>query len=69
MSLLRNCMQYEDVPGPVPRKFDSCKRPPPVSDHSVFAFRVVAYGRFSFLPGHWTDDVMRHVEDTVITML
>ena len=26
--------------------FDSCKRPPPVSDHSVFAFWVVAYGRF-----------------------
>ena len=25
---------------------DSCKRPPPVSDHSVCAFWVVAYGRF-----------------------
>ena len=25
---------------------DSCKRPPPVRDHSVFAFWVVAYGRF-----------------------
>ena len=26
--------------------FDSCKRPPPVSDHSVLAFWVAAYGRF-----------------------
>ena len=26
--------------------FDPYKRPPPVSDHSVFAFWVVAYGRF-----------------------
>ena len=26
--------------------FDSFKRPPLVSDHSVFAFLVVAYGRF-----------------------
>ena len=27
--------------------FDSYKRPPPVSDHSVFAFWVVAYRRFN----------------------
>ena len=26
--------------------FDSCKRPPPVSDHTIFTFWVVAYGRF-----------------------
>ena len=39
-----------DVPGPLlgrePLQFDSCKRPPPISDHSVFAFWVVAYGSF-----------------------
>ena len=39
-----------DVPGPLlgkdPLRFDSCKRPPPVSDHSVFASWVVAYRRF-----------------------
>ena len=39
-----------DVPGPLlgrdPLRFDSCKRPSPVSDHSFFAFWVVAYGRF-----------------------
>ena len=39
-----------DVPGPVlgrdPLRFDSCKRPPSVSDHSVFASWVVAYRRF-----------------------
>ena len=29
-----------------PMWFDSCKRPPPVSDPSVFAFWVVAHGRF-----------------------
>ena len=29
-----------------PLGFDSWKRPPPVSDHSVFAFWVVAYGGF-----------------------
>ena len=38
------------MPGPFlgidPLWFDSCKRPPPVSNHSVFAFWVVAYGRF-----------------------
>ena len=38
-----------DVPGPLLVRglvrFDSCKRPPPASDHSVFAFSVVAYGR------------------------
>ena len=37
-----------DVPGPLLRRgplwFDSCKRPPPISDHSVFAFWVVAHG-------------------------
>ena len=27
------------------------------------------YGRFSFLPGHWTDSVMPYVEDKVITVL
>ena len=36
------------MPGPFlgidPLWFDSCKRPPPVSNHSVFAFWVVAYG-------------------------
>ena len=38
-----------DVPGPLlgrgPLWLDSCKRPPPVSDHQlkVFAFWVVAY--------------------------
>ena len=26
--------------------FDSCELPPPVSYHSVFAFWVVAHGRF-----------------------
>ena len=35
------------MPGPLlgrgPLWFDSCKRPPPVGDHSVFAFWVVAY--------------------------
>ena len=39
-----------DVPGPLLRRgplwFYSCKRPPPVSDNSIFAFWVVAYGRF-----------------------
>ena len=38
------------MPGPFlridPLWFDSCKRPPPVSNHSVFAFWVVAYGMF-----------------------
>ena len=38
------------MPGPLLGRgalwFDSCKPPPPVSDHSVFAFWVVAYGRF-----------------------
>ena len=38
------------MPGPLLGRdslwFDSCKRPPPVSDHSVFAFWVVAYDRF-----------------------
>ena len=33
--------------------FDSCKRPPPVSDHSVFAFWVVAYGRFDCIYAWW----------------
>ena len=36
-----------DLPRPLlgrgPLWFDSCKRPPPVSDHCVFAFWVVAY--------------------------
>ena len=32
--------------GSGPLWFDSCKRPNAVSDHSVFAFRVVDYGRF-----------------------
>ena len=31
---------------PWPLWFDSCKRPNPISDHSVFAFWLVAYGRF-----------------------
>ena len=38
------------MPGPLLRRdplwFDSCKRPPPVSNHSAFAFWVVVYGRF-----------------------
>ena len=29
-----------------PLWFDSCKRPPVISEHSVFAFWFVAYGRF-----------------------
>ena len=37
-----------DVPGPLLGKgllwFDSCKQPPPVSDHSVFTFWVVVTG-------------------------
>ena len=33
-------------PGPWPLWFDSCKRPNPISDHSVFAFWLVAYGKF-----------------------
>ena len=53
MAQIRNCMQKiifdkVDVPGPClgwgPLWFHSCKRPPHVSDHSVFW--VVAYGRF-----------------------
>ena len=39
-----------NVPGPLLGRddlwFDFCKRPPSVSDHSVFAFWVVAYGGF-----------------------
>ena len=35
-----------------PLWFDSCKRPPPVSNHSVFAFWVVAYGRFESCNGN-----------------
>ena len=31
---------------PWPLWFDSCKRPNPIRDHSVFAFWLVAYGRF-----------------------
>ena len=51
---LRHCMQWiifhkVNVPRPLlgrgPVRFDSCKRPPPVSDHSVFAFSVIAYRR------------------------
>ena len=36
------------MPGPLLGRdlwFDSCKRPPAVSDHQVFTFWVVAYGR------------------------
>ena len=33
-----------------PLMVDSCKRPPPVRDHSVFAFWVLAYGRFDCIP-------------------
>ena len=40
------------VPGPSlgrkPLWFDSCKRSPSINDHSVFAFWLVAYGRFEF---------------------
>ena len=32
--------------GREPLWFNSCKQPPPITDHSVFAFWVVAYGRF-----------------------
>ena len=55
---LRHCMQWiifhkVNVPRPLlgrgPVRFDSCKRPPPVSDHSVCTFSVVAYGRLVFL--------------------
>ena len=38
------------LPGPLlgrgPLWFDSCKRPPPVSDLSVLAFWVITYRRF-----------------------
>ena len=50
MELACNIFRKVDVPGPLLGRdslwFDSCKRPPPVSDHSVFAFWVVAYDRF-----------------------
>ena len=42
--------QKVDVSGPLfgraPQWFDSCKRPPPVGDHSSLHFWVVGYGRF-----------------------
>ena len=47
----KNCndnmeLQMSSLLGRDPLWFDSCKRPPPVSDHSVLACWVVAYGRF-----------------------
>ena len=33
--------------------FDSCKRPPPVCDHSVFAFWVVTYRTFDCMRLNW----------------
>ena len=33
---------------PPPPPFNSCQRQPPLSDHSVFAFWVVAYERFDY---------------------
>ena len=46
--------QKVDVPGTLlgegPLWFNSCKRPPPVRDHSAFAFWVVAYGKFDCTP-------------------
>ena len=33
---------------PPPPRFNSCQRQPPLSDHSVFAFWVVAYERFDY---------------------
>ena len=47
----KNCndnmeLQMSSLLGRDPLWFDSCKRPPPVSDHSVLEFWVVAYGRF-----------------------
>ena len=38
------CLDLFSVKAPC--GFDSCKRPPPVSDFSVFAFWVFAYGSF-----------------------
>ena len=44
-----------EVPGPLLGRdlpphppFNSCQRQPPLSDHSVFAFLVVAYERFDY---------------------
>ena len=54
-----------DVPGPLLGKgalwFDSCKRPPPVSDHSVFAFEwsltggstVIHFARTALKSSFW----------------
>ena len=57
-----NIFYKVDVPGPLlgrdPLWFDSCKRSPPVSDRSIFAFWLVAYGRF--------DCVFRKNCDTLI---
>ena len=36
-----------------PLWFDSCKSPTPVSDHSVFAFWVVAYGGFDCIYNYY----------------
>ena len=46
-----NKLSYEvDMTGPLHERatlwFNSCKRPPPISNHLVYAFWVVAYGRF-----------------------
>ena len=38
------CLDLFSVKAPC--GFDSCKRPPPVNDFSVFTFWVVAYGSF-----------------------
>ena len=47
----KNCndnmeLQMSSLLGRNPLWFDSCKGPPPVSDHSVLAFWVVAYQKF-----------------------
>ena len=46
-------MFHKVLPGPLlardPLRILYCKRPPTVSDHSVFAFWVVAYGRIKYL--------------------
>ena len=44
LSSLNKCVPTSS--GKRPLWFDSCKRPPPVSDHEVFAFWAVTYGMF-----------------------
>ena len=46
LSSIKYCAQTSPRKRPVALWFDSCKRPPPVRDHQIFAFWVLAYGRF-----------------------